>query len=133
MNSKKYLRQVMRYQWKINTLSQRALELRGSMGMGALRYDRDRVQTSPRDTMAEKTGAIVDIEQNIRKLHNIVLLIRGQVEGLEKKKHTDILMLIYFDDCSIREAAAKMKYSYSRARHLHLEALKAFEKKYLVG
>ena len=63
-----YLGQVRGLNRKIERLDEKILSLRYSLLPGAIRYDKDRVTTSPKDNVTEIFSRIDELEQDKKKL-----------------------------------------------------------------
>ena len=63
-----YLGQVRGLNRRIERLDEQILELRYSLLPGAIRYDKDRVATSPKDNVTETFARIYDLETDKKKL-----------------------------------------------------------------
>lgn len=111
-------------------------------GTKAITYDKDKVQTSPRRAMEETVTDMVDAENKLNQLaasyQEAILLRTAQIMTMDKPEHAEVLLLRYVEDhdgrqLTLGEIAEQMHKSFDRVAHLHGEALKAFEERYLRG
>lgn len=145
--AKKYLQ---RYRQAKNTirLNQRLIKTMReqsasdpSVFLQAIDYARDKVQVSPKDSMADKIIKEVDqqdkrkkeLEEKNDELEEFCKKVRRQILDMDDCIHYVILWLHYIDGYEFEKVATGIGYSYSRTTHVHGEALEAFEKKYLSG
>ena len=97
-NAYEYLGTVRQLNRKIARLDEQILELRYSLLPGAIRYDKDRVSVSPKDTLSETFGRIDNMERERKSL---------MVE------RTGIVFMLYKDICRLpagKERAFLLKY-----------------------
>lgn len=144
MTAKEYLLDIRKKKHAMQSLMYRCAELRDqAAGIGAITYDRDRVQTSPEDRMGKVMAELVDLQDRygnaIALYHEAVIKRTEQIERLDNPDHVEILRLRYIEDdaqgnqMSLEEIAYKMHRSFFRTAHLHGEALQAFDRKYKVS
>lgn len=117
-----------------NTLRKRE-ELRTmAEGVGAIRYDKDRVQTSPADHMSETMAKMLTLEEKLTNMiinyHNIVVRRIRMIERMNDARYVQLLSLRYIDGASFEEIACRMSYSWKHVIRLHGEALTAFGNQY---
>lgn len=144
MTAKEYLLEIRKKKHAMQSLMYRCAELRDqAAGIGAITYDRDRVQTSPEDRMGKVMAELVDLEtkyaHSISIYHEAIRVRVEQIERLDNPDHVEILRLRYVEEdaqgnqMSLEEIAYKMHRSFFRIAHLHGEALQAFDRKYKVS
>ena len=142
MTAKEYLSEALKYRRAMNTLKERAESLRTELiGLKAITYDRDRVQISPTNKIEELMPRLIEIEERygemIFKYHKALLIRTAQVEEIGRDDYAEILRLRYLETNakgkrhSLNEIAEKTHRSFDWVRHLHGQALRAFERKYL--
>ena len=138
MTAKEYLMEIQRCKRAMETLGQKAEQLRAEMeGLKAITYDKDRVQVSPSNRMEELMPRLIDIEERygemIFKYHTAILVRTEQINNIGREDYAEILRLRYLGDrrMTLEEIAVKTHRSFDRVRHLHGEALAAFGRKYL--
>lgn len=136
MTAKEYLNQLyvldMRYKSKMEEVT----DLRElATSTGAIQYDKDRVQTSPsNDQLINAIIKITETENEAMRrsveLANKRQLIIDQIIGMDDGNFIRILCMKYVHYKKLEDIAEIMHFSYDWIRHLHGEALKAFEQKY---
>ena len=139
MTAKTYLRKI---KWDEIKIQQRKIQLR-SVGHGynyiqGLDYSRDKVQTSPHDTLGDMVARSLDAENNLAA--DILRMIRqfeeerhriiGQIQDMEKAEHGALLFKIYVEHKDLLVAAQEMGYSYGSVANMHGAALQAFSVQY---
>lgn len=115
---------------EIATLRSQAESVRG------MNYDKIRVQSSPdMDPLATYLGRLLEAEEELRaeldKDLALQIKIFRQIAGMRVRAYADVLFFYYFEDLSLNEISKRLNYTYDRTRHIHLEALREFENKYL--
>ena len=144
MTAKEYLLDIRKKKHAMQSLMYRCAELRDqAAGIGAITYDRDRVQTSPEDRMGKVMAELVDLQDRygnaIALYHEAVIKRTEQIERLANPDQVEILRLrdieedAHGNQMSLEEIAYKMHRSFFRIAHLHGEALQAFDRKYKVS
>ena len=147
MTAKEYLQQIRKDDIKINQIVKEIHDARERIiFISGIDYTKDRIQTSPEDTSGamkavEKWYDLeIKLEKQIDYFVNEKQKIVGEIQGMEKQEHIEILYKRYFeydkqsehmDIKSFEQIACEINLSYIRTIHLHGEALKAFSKKYL--
>lgn len=137
LKPKEYLSQIGILDIKINQKMKELDELRLLVtSTGSFDYSKEYVKTSGTgDNVEKKVINYVALEENINKMikkyielkHKII----NEIQGLDEATHIDILFKKYVENKRLELIAVEMKYSYSRVKHLHGEALQAFGHKYL--
>lgn len=135
MTAQEYLTQLQNINAAINQDIHRLEEMRSRATFGsAIQYDRDRVQTSPHDTMSDAVISIVDmdarINQKIDRYAEAKEQIIDQIRGLHDALYTQILYDVYVMGLTLRQTALEIDRSYNNILHHHKKALDAFEKEY---
>ena len=72
-----------------------------------------------------------EIDKDIDRFYIERNKIINEIQGLEKSEYCDILYRRYVNYECFEEISLNMFLSYNRTIHIHGEALKAFESKYL--
>ena len=139
MTAKTYLRKI---KWDEIKIQQRKIQLR-SVGAGynyiqGLDYSRDKVQTSPHDTLGDMVARSLDAEnnlaakiiRNIRTLEDEIDLIVDQLQAMEKPEHGTLLFKIYVEHKDLLIVAQEMNYAYQTVANMHGAALQAFSVQY---
>lgn len=136
MTAKEYLNQLYILDMRYKTKLEEVTDLRElASGTGAIQYDKDRVQSSPRND--QLINAIIKITEaeNEAMRRSVELAdqrqkIIDQIIGMDDGNYIRILCLKYVHYKKLEDVAEIMHFSYDWIKHLHGEALKAFEKKY---
>ena len=146
MTAKEYLNSISRYRRIVNSISAQIEDIRTEIaGVKGMRYDVDRVQTSPTNRMEE---LMVELLPDLKRLeaeyvrelvkYRAELLKRfRQIAELGNPEYVEVLQLRYIEQddkghtLGWHEIAERMGWSYSKVTHLHGYALQAFAKKYL--
>lgn len=132
LSAKEYLQQLRDIDVSINQDVSRLEAMRsGVMGQGAIRYDRERVQTSPKDKLCSDVCDIVTfndrIDRRIKKFVDTKELIIEQIRGLHNAVYNQVLFSVYVEYKSLKETACDMGRCYAFVREKHREGLEAFE------
>lgn len=140
MNAKAYL-DIRKYKRAVQSLELKCAELRHkASGVGAITYDKDRVQTSPQNMMEKVVADLVETEQKyleaIQRYYDEIFIREMQIAEMDDSLQSDILRMRYLEGSgdkltSYEEIAVKLKYKYGTIKNVHWKALRAFEKKYL--
>lgn len=136
MNARQYLEQLEALDSKIQVDKELLQEKKiKATGGGAIRYDKDKVQSSLTGSKMETDVCnYVDFEQTIelriKKYEKAKEKIVDQIKGLNNAAYIDILFKVYVQYKTLKEAGDEMKRSYKFVRDKHNEALKEFEKIY---
>ena len=135
MTAKEYLRRLAWAEVMIDARKRELAKIRSEQTyIKGISYDNINVQTSKSNDMFPGSDKALDLAISVirsitalQKFRNTVI---GQIQGLEKPTHTEVLMLRYVERMSFEQIAITMSYSYMRIIHIHGEALSEFEKKY---
>lgn len=123
MNVFEILLAPKRTQRKIQRLEAKAQAIEYSLLPAAIRYDLDKVQTSPSDQMSERVTQIEQIQEQIRILKEIYLREIEEIEracegltGQEGRPDDDgrtVLIMYYVGNDSMEEIADQIGYALS--------------------
>lgn len=127
--AKQYLRSIRSEQREIRVL----MELRESTYLSllppAIRYDKDRIQTSPMDAMPEKMSRVceldTEIEQRLAELDAHRAEAFRLIQRLESEVGRSVLLLYYLrarkDGRAFTwsDVAKELQYSEDRIKHIH--------------
>lgn len=99
MKPSKELSDIRETQKYLICLSERSEYLRSTLYGRAIRYDRDKVQTSPADMMSERLSEVCDHDARIRKrqkkLDRRKDIMRAYLDRLDNPDHARVLDLYY--------------------------------------
>ena len=119
-----------RTQRKIAVTKAQMERLRVMMLPGAIRYDKDSVQTSPQDPMLEFAEKIDDLTRKKEKLELEYLRQYEEVEQMAElldETHRAVIKLRYLAEYKPPEIALELNYSESTVYKLKREAIKLLE------
>lgn len=97
----------------------------------SVKYDKDRVQSSPDDYLSLAIADIIEIEKQIREDEDEIELLKGQVYSLVKKmenpENRTFIEWYYLNGLSMTETATRMNISERSAYYLRDTAVDVFE------
>ena len=140
MSAKEYLLQAQKLKRQAENKQKQYDKARESVTyLEGIRYDKERVQTSPKDTLSEAVVRLVALEvsalQALVKFNELYADCVDKINSLSKKEYVDILTMRYLSDSYSERKweyiACKLDYSYRQTCRMHGEALQEFEKKFL--
>ena len=118
-------------QLKNKRLELDALRYKAS-GAGTIRYDKDRVQTTPEDFMVKVMDDIIRIDKQIEKEERDAEKKKGRaysiVRKMDQEEHRIIIEWYYFNGLSMIDAATRMNIAERTAYNLRNDALESFGK-----
>jgi len=101
-------------------------------GAGAIRYDKDHVQTSPQDYLSLAMDDIIKIEKQIEEKEAILEELKGRaytmVRQIPQTDHRIIIEWYYLNGLSMIATADKMSIAERTAYYLRDDALDSFGK-----
>lgn len=106
-------------------------KLRVMMLPGAIRYDTDSVQSSPKDPMLVFAEKMDVLNTQLRALEGLYMQQYEEVEHLISKlddKYKGVLTLKYLGNCKPEEIANELSYAESYVYKLKKEAIKILER-----
>ena len=126
----KYLMQIKNADKEITDMILKISYLRyKASGAGAIRYDKDRVQTSPQDMMCEALTEAVALEREMTTRHKELMDARRHTEeiielwGDSRAKFIDIY---YLNGGDMSDVARRIRCSDRTAYRIKLDALEKF-------
>ena len=128
-----YLSSIRNIEKRLNNkrLELDALRYKAS-GAGAIRYDKDRVQTTPEDFIVKAMNDIIRIEKQIEKEEREAEKKKGRaysiVRKMDQPEHRIIIEWYYFNGLSMIDAATRMNIAERTAYYLRDDALEGFGK-----
>lgn len=133
MSVKIFLNTIRSIDMMIDCKLEQIEELRSLLTGGALRYDKENVQTSlSNDLLPDTIANIIDLEQKINE--DIDELIKRKekarvlIEMLEDEGKKIVLYKRYFDNKTFEEISVECGYSWRHVHRLHGNALRELEK-----
>ncbi len=135
MSSKEFLNKIRYIDMMINCKLEQVAELRSMLLPGAIRYDKDKVQTSHNaDSISDTVAKVMELEEKINgdidKLVELKSVAREKIERMENEIEKVILYKRYFGNESFENIAVECGYSWRWIHKLHNDALKNFDKIY---
>lgn len=127
-----FLKSIRRKRHELMTISESAAELRASLLPAGIRYDRDRVQTSPEEKLSEVVADLVRIEKiqqkQIARLKEDLILAEQLISAMPTSECRELIRLRYLagkvKPLTWAEVAERMGYSEDHARgKLHDKAI----------
>lgn len=110
----------------------RRQELRACLLPAAITYDKDRVQTTPEDHMAETMAEVADLDAEIeilrRRRARQIRLISRALDQLEDGREKAILEAYYIGRKSMNEIAEHMSYSLQHTYRLKRDGVENMRK-----
>ena len=128
-----YLSSIRNIEKRLNNkrLDLDALRYKAS-GAGAIRYDKDRVQTTPEDFIVKAMNDIIRIEKQIEKEEREAEKKKGKaysiVRKMDQAEQRIIIEWYYFNGLSMIDAATRMNIAERTAYYLRDDALEGFGK-----
>lgn len=116
-----FLMQIRRKEIIIRRKEMQRDELRACLLPGAIRYDRDRVQSTPIDKMADVIARVDELDREIERLKlekaQAIIEISDVIEKLDNDKEKAVLTAFYIKAASMEAVAGIVCYS---VRHTYL-------------
>lgn len=101
-----------------------------AFGVGAIRYDKDRVQTNPQNYMEMAVADCIEIEQEIEEDKATIEETKGVayaiVRKMDKPEQRAMIEWFYLNCFSMEDIAKKMYMSVRNAYYLKDDALEVF-------
>lgn len=134
MKAKEYLEQVILLNEKIHQKQLQYNELlQTAVSIGAIRYDKEKVQASTSSDKIDNTvSRYMDLQNEINQDINRFIALRNkiidEIQKLSNVKFVKILFMRYIQNKKLEEIAVELNYSYQYVRKLHGYALNSFTK-----
>lgn len=114
-----FLMQIRRKEIIIRRKETQRDELRACLLPGAVRYDRDKVQTTPTDKMSDVMARVDELDREIEQLRrekaSLIIEIGDAIEKLEDDNEKTVLTEFYIARAPMTQAADAINYSVRRA------------------
>ena len=105
-----YLMRIRKTEYAIKRKQLRCKELRSCLLPGGIRYDLDKVQTSPRDKLPEIMAKVDELERQIENLMQekamLIIEIGEAIEQLPDDNEKTVLTEFYIGRVSMEKVAA---------------------------
>ena len=133
MGVKEFLNKIRKIDLLIDCKLEQVNELRSLLCGGAIRYDKDKFQSSvDPDSLTDTIAKIIELEEKINedidRLVDTKTKAREMIEMLENDREKVILYKRYFDGKSFEEIAVECAYSWRQVHRIHGKALVNLEK-----
>ena len=135
--AKQYLARIGNLDTMITQRQEQALQLRSTIvGISAIRYDKEAVQTSPEaDRMTDQLDKyykmLNDIEDMLCEYEDVKNRIIGQIHQMKDRRYMTVLFKRYVLYESLEKIAKEENYDYDWVRKLHGFALDEFDRQFL--
>lgn len=129
MTVKQFLYSVRDEQKEIEELTDRIYEMRMSLLPAGIRYDTDKVQTSPEDKLSECEAKIADYSKMLGQKKEALIQRRQQVQGmidlLEDSRERQVLDIYFLSvkRLSMEDVSALIGYSRKQTFRIYKSAL----------
>ena len=114
-----FLMQIRRKEIIIRRKETQRDELRACLLPGAVRYDRDKVQSTSTDKMSDVMARVDELDREIEQLRrekaSLVIEISDAIEKLEDDNEKTVLTEFYIARAPMTQAADAINYSVRRA------------------
>lgn len=133
MKAKEYLKQIKREQIEICRLQEQIDTAEASLLPKAIRYDLDKVQTSPENPMYAVLAEVEEYKKEMQKrVYRLTLRRRKAIRMMDRlndSRQRQVLFLYYLDPgiLTMDQVAQKMIYSKREAWRIHDAALDRLE------
>ena len=113
IKAEKYLRKIQTVERILNNKRDELEALRyKASGAGAIRYDKEQVQTSPQDYLAMAMADIIEIEKQIEEDEASIEDMKGQayaiVRRIELPEHRTLIEWFYLNGISMNETSLSL-------------------------
>ena len=141
MTAKEYLSGIRKKRLHCRTLAAKLEEIEEmAKGVKAVTYDKDKIQVTPANMMEQYMMEYMEVSEKLAKALSEygrqIAVAEQQIEAMPNFLHAEILRLRYIADdngrrMTLERIACEMHKSFDRVRHLHGQALREFERRYL--
>jgi hypothetical protein len=115
-DAKDFFRQVRKEQAEIRHLQEMIKDIEISFLPQAIRYDKDKVQQSPKDTMMERAAIVSDyqrqLNESLYKFMNKATRAEKLIMSLESTDERDIMRLYYMETMVISDSKKRINYTW---------------------
>lgn len=132
MTTKEYLSEIKYKSRQLDRLRERRKNLHLDVSFGAINYDADRVQSTPKNKMEE---AMVKLSERMEYLDSKIAELSveiddriNSIESISNSNYRDVLFKHYAEYKSFEQISVEMGYVYNYTCNLHGEALKELSK-----
>ena len=135
-SAKRYLQKIRKLDRMIEQRIKERDALRQFDGVGAIAYDSDPVQTSPKGSAPFESTVekLIALEEELDRLIDEYVTMKnriiGEIQGLSNSNYITLLYKRYVEYMTFEEIAVDMHYTYEWIREMHGHAHLAFERTY---
>lgn len=138
MTAKQYLNQAIFLRNMIRRTETQLEEIHTrAEGIGAIRYDKISVQSSPKNALEAFVIQMERAERTQMELignyYSTYATIQAQISSIEPEIYRQVLSLRYLDGLRLDRISDLLDYSDSYIRHIHGRALQAFDRKFHIS
>lgn len=138
IGAEKYLLQIRNTDREITDMINRIDALRyKASGMGAIRYDKDRVQTSPGDMLCDAVTDAIALEGRLYARYEHLARMRERTERIISLWNDDnnarMIEVYYLNRGSMGDVAKAIGCSYRHAYRIKIDALDEFSKTFAIN
>ena len=124
MTTKEYLLQIKEQGKNILNQEEYIQRLRDSLGVAGIRYDKERVQSSPEpDKFARIFGQIFEEEEKLQQMKDDLALKRveiiNQIHRLKTCKHQNVLYIVYVDRKELEKSCTGNVFFYEYVKNTY--------------
>lgn len=134
MGAKEFFKAIRREQKELERMAERLKEAESALLPQAIRYDLDRVQTTPTDPLYGSVEEIEKYSRILRKMYRRLLSrmtkAARMIATLQDTRHRQVLELYVLDGLSMIETADKMGYTPRAVYGFYSEALRILDKSF---
>lgn len=127
MTGHEYMMQVRRIELRIRRITLQIKELESCLMPKGIRYDKDKVQTSPEDTQSKVAGKILELEkqrtQLMRERALLLMEMQDMVDQIENETERLVLEAYYISRITMRKIAEMTPCSIQHAYRLRKRGL----------
>lgn len=133
MTAKEYLAEVRRLKYRCDALKRESDELtEQAVAIGAIRYDKDRIQVSPDNMLEKQVLRIIKMREKylraVARYQAEIIKRETEIALLDRWEYEEVLRLRYLSFLSFSRIAHELGMSESHVKRLHGAALQAFSK-----
>lgn len=114
--AKDFFRQVRKEQAEIRHLQEMIKDIEASFLPQAIRYDKDRVQQTPKDTMMERAAIVADYQKQLNEslytFMNRSMKAEQLIMSLENTDERDVMRLYYMETMLISDTKKRIHYTW---------------------
>lgn len=131
MTAKEYLNSIRKYKRITDSFASQIEDIRNEIGgLRAIRYDTDKVQTSPSNRMEELIPKLIKLEESYTSalVHYRTEMLKriSLIATLPNQLHVTVLTLRYVEGKRWEEIALETDYSFRHITRIHGDALQSF-------